>query len=204
MKRLLRSYVYNGFVWELNCSTSGELNDDKSSIVPAHGTSNEIEKHIPIADSGATDTLFCQTDTHLLQDVQTSIRPLNVGLPNGQTISPVSSGTLRIGESTSIPAHVFPNAILDRTLLSLAGLCNEGCTVTLTSRGMRVTNAQGEEILHTTKSPHQKLWPVSHRHIASSNTVIGESNAVISHKYNDASRVVEPCVNQVTHVPKDV
>jgi hypothetical protein len=31
MKRLLRSYVYNGFVWELNCSTSGELNDDKSS-----------------------------------------------------------------------------------------------------------------------------------------------------------------------------
>jgi hypothetical protein len=32
MKRLLRSYVYNGFVWELNCSTSGELNDDKSSM----------------------------------------------------------------------------------------------------------------------------------------------------------------------------
>jgi glutaredoxin 3 len=32
MKRLLRSYVYNGFVWELNCSTSGELNDDKSSL----------------------------------------------------------------------------------------------------------------------------------------------------------------------------
>jgi hypothetical protein len=32
MKRLLRSYVYNGFAWELNCSTSGELNDDKSSI----------------------------------------------------------------------------------------------------------------------------------------------------------------------------
>jgi hypothetical protein len=34
MKRLLRSYVYNGFVWELNCSTSGELNDDKSSKSP--------------------------------------------------------------------------------------------------------------------------------------------------------------------------
>jgi hypothetical protein len=33
MKRLLRSYVYNGFVWELNCSTSGELNDDKSSVL---------------------------------------------------------------------------------------------------------------------------------------------------------------------------
>jgi hypothetical protein len=35
MKRLLRSYVYNGFVWELNCSTSGELNDDKSSAAPS-------------------------------------------------------------------------------------------------------------------------------------------------------------------------
>jgi hypothetical protein len=32
MKRMLRSYVYNGFVWKLNCSTSGELNDDKSSV----------------------------------------------------------------------------------------------------------------------------------------------------------------------------
>jgi hypothetical protein len=27
----VRSFVYNGFVWELNFSTSGELNDDKSS-----------------------------------------------------------------------------------------------------------------------------------------------------------------------------
>jgi hypothetical protein len=35
MKRLLRSYVYNGFVvGGLNCSTSGELNDDKSSRSP--------------------------------------------------------------------------------------------------------------------------------------------------------------------------
>jgi hypothetical protein len=34
MKRLLKSYVYNGFIWELNGSTSGELNDDKSSVRP--------------------------------------------------------------------------------------------------------------------------------------------------------------------------
>ncbi len=26
MKRLLRSYVYNGFVWELNCSNSMMIN----------------------------------------------------------------------------------------------------------------------------------------------------------------------------------
>jgi hypothetical protein len=48
MKRLLRSYVYNGFVWELNCSTSGELNDDKSSsphiIHPTHGNYNHAGK----------------------------------------------------------------------------------------------------------------------------------------------------------------
>jgi hypothetical protein len=46
MKRLLRSYVYNGFVWELNCSTSGELNDDKSStlttLIPRFATREEI------------------------------------------------------------------------------------------------------------------------------------------------------------------
>jgi hypothetical protein len=34
MMRLLRSYVYNGFAWELNCFTSGVLNDDKLSHFP--------------------------------------------------------------------------------------------------------------------------------------------------------------------------
>jgi hypothetical protein len=48
MKRLLRSYVYNGFVWELNCSTSGELNDDKSSII-TH--SNNIAVSIKLVQS---------------------------------------------------------------------------------------------------------------------------------------------------------
>lgn len=89
-----------------------------------------------------------------------------MGLPNGtHYITSNVVGTLSLegtnGSSVNIPAHLFPDNALDRTLVSLADICNQGCTAILTATDITINNSQGLPILHAPKESTAKLWPVS-------------------------------------------
>lgn len=114
----------------------------------------------PIADCGATDTLFRQSDQHLLQQV-TPGGGLLVGLPNGAHITSTATGQLPSPNVSVTPiiAHIYSDQDLDRSLVSLADFCNRGCVATLTDTDITITH-NNTVILHSTKEPTAKLWPI--------------------------------------------
>ncbi len=84
-----------------------------------------------------------------------------MSLPNGDIITSVATGELHLSDAIEpITAHVFPDNVLNRTLLSVADICASGCTTTFTNTDMIVTH-NGTTVLHNTKAPMDKLWPIS-------------------------------------------
>ena len=92
-----------------------------------------------IHDCGATDTLFRTSDAHLLTGPNTA-GTLCVGLPNGELIRSYSFANF---DNFSTKVHVFPDKLLNRSLMATADFCNNDCTAIFTS-----TTAT---IIHTTK-----------------------------------------------------
>eukprot|EP01034_Spumella_vulgaris_P031394 gene31394-38776_t len=56
-----------------------------------------------------------------------------------------------------IPAHIFPDDKLDRSLVSLSDFTNRGCSVILTDTSLYITH-NGETLLMGSKLPRAKLW----------------------------------------------
>jgi hypothetical protein len=74
-------------------------------------------------------------------------------------------GTMKIsspeGPAISMPAHIFPDASLGRSLLAADDLCNRGLRVLLTSTEFKAFDpATGVVLLSAPKQPHDKLWPI--------------------------------------------
>src|SRR5690606_11856080 len=93
-----------------------------------------------------------------LKDVRMDANnPMIVGLPNGSTISSVGTGTLGIKGLPNIPAHIFHDENLDRSLVSLSDYTNRGCTTQLTATDLTV-HPNGETVLVGVKRPSEKLW----------------------------------------------
>jgi hypothetical protein len=133
----------------------------------------------PIGDCGATDTLIREADVHLLSDAVTGSVGLTVGLPNGAVIR--STGTGQLAHSNkfpSVPAHIFPDNVLDRSLISVADYCNRGCVATLTATDLFVTH-NGRMVMHGSKEPKEKLWPLlTDLHVGSTTNT---AHAAIAH-----------------------
>ena len=58
-----------------------------------------------------------------------------------------------------LTAHIFPDASLDTSLVSISELCNNGCIATFTSEEMHVTK-DGLTVLHHGKDKSDHLWNV--------------------------------------------
>ena len=85
---------------------------------------------------------------------------LDIHLPNGNSISSTQSGILKTHSSLlPILAHVFPDHLLQQSLISVADYCNQGCTATLTQNAIQIHH---KDILVASgiKEPNAKLWPI--------------------------------------------
>ncbi len=124
-----------------------------TSLVPT-------EQHNTVcADSGSTDILLRQAD--IKHCTPNPHHKINVRLPNGNQIQSLGTIALTLPHiPTPLRAHVFNNAALNTSLLSLAEMCNSGCTVTLTDTSITVTRG-AKVVLQGTKSAADKLWFVN-------------------------------------------
>ena len=112
----------------------------------------------PIQDCGATNIFFRQSDSHYLSNVKPG-GGLTVGLPNGAAIRSVATGILET-PPISTKAHIFSDTDLDRSLVSTAEFCNQGCTATLTATSLTIVHdATGTIVAHSTKDKSDRLWP---------------------------------------------
>ena len=85
---------------------------------------------------------------------------IRVALPNGETISSSSAGDLWLPHlSVPLTAHIFPDASLDTSLVSISELCNNGCVATFTNEDVHITK-DGLTVLHHGKDKLEHLWNV--------------------------------------------
>jgi len=104
---------------------------------------------------------------------------MNVQLPNGDLLSSQASVQLpAISGSPPINATVFPDAVLSRSLISLADYCNNGCTAQLTATGFTICH--GDTLVASgSKEPTARLWPINTGGLSESPA----ANHVITHQY---------------------
>ena len=102
---------------------------------------------------------------------------MTVGLPNGTSIKSAATGTLS-NNNFIIPVPIFSNNALNRSLISTADYCNNGCTAVFTATSATITHdASGEIISQSHKEPHDRLWPFGLPTIQTHNVVRHEINA---------------------------
>ena len=102
---------------------------------------------------------------------------MTVGLPNGTSIKSAATGTLS-NNNFVIPVPIFSNNALNRSLISTADYCNNGCTAVFTATSATITHdASGEIISQSYKEPHDRLWPFGLPTIQTHNVVRHEINA---------------------------
>jgi hypothetical protein len=136
-----------------------------------------------ILDTGATDTLVSQTDQSKLNQVYGK-GIIHVNLPNGNKISSVMAGKLILHPKLPpIKAHVFDKNDLDRSLISVADLCNEGCEVSFTATKATVIY-EGQIILQCSKQPQDKLWEIDLSSTNIDGNKTSSTHNVVSHTYN--------------------
>jgi hypothetical protein len=115
-------------IWERIKAAKKRIQSDSKRHLPlktAAFVSSPIPfGHSPIGDSGATDTLIRQSDQHCLSNVKPG-GSISVSLPNGSTISSIATGVLDFDvRLPPIPARIFRDDQLDRSLVSLSDYAN--------------------------------------------------------------------------------
>ena len=116
-------------------------------------------------DTGSTHTLLRLSDSTGLQDAPTH-SSITVRLPNSTEISSMTTKFLILPHLPhKILAHIFPDKMLDTSLISISNLCNMGCEATFTQNTCQVTY-RNNIVLSTAKLISDNLWhiplPVSH------------------------------------------
>ena len=112
----------------------------------------------PIHDCGATNTIFRESDSNLLDNIRPDVGMI-VGLPNGDNITSAAAGILS-NNKFSISVPLFSNTSLNRSLISTADYCNNGCTATFTATSATITHdASGDILSYSSKGPTDRLWP---------------------------------------------
>ena len=87
--------------------------------------------------------------------------PIQVKLPNGSLITSLYTGTFSLPAlPTPLSAHVFPDNVLDTSLISISELCNLGCVATFVRTGCTITYCD-KLVLQCSKQCTDKLWHFS-------------------------------------------
>ena len=111
----------------------------------------------PIADSGASHSFFSAHDSHLLQNRRQDSTMI-VTFPNGSSATSIESGTYQPALGIiPIPATVFNDQDINRSLIGLSDLCHDGQEVRLTETSMEIIK-QESTLLRSAKLPTDRLW----------------------------------------------
>jgi hypothetical protein len=109
-----------------------------------------------IADTGTTGHYLLPQSPHVNNNIAKN--PITVQMPNGSGIT--SSHTCDLDVATLPPAardgHILPG-LASHSLLSMAKLCDNGCTVLFDSNRCRVQHKQ-QTIMEGPRDPTTKLW----------------------------------------------
>jgi len=113
--------------------------------------------HLPIADTGASDSYIRTSDTHLITRYINS-PPIPVQLPNGAIIHSNGSGYIDLpAPLTPILVHVFSDNDLHRSLISISDFANQDCQIRLTNTSIKIFHSDNL-ILSGSKTASDKLW----------------------------------------------
>lgn len=95
------------------------------------------------------------SDAPYINSIETS---LHVLLPNGATISSIGACNLDFPNLPhTVPCHIFPNDVLNTSLLSISQLCKMGCVATFSASDASITFSN-RPVLRGLKSPDDNLW----------------------------------------------
>jgi hypothetical protein len=111
-----------------------------------------------LLDSGCTAYFIMENGK--CSNKQYTTTPLEVRLPNGDTITSTHTATLNM---PSLPqaarlAHILPG-LAQHSLLSVRQMCDSGCSVTFTASNATVTNGHST-ILTGERDKESNLWRV--------------------------------------------
>ena len=138
-----------------------------------------------LLDSGASDTLIRVSDKNILANIFES-GPIFVGLPNGSSIASIASGIFSTANLPTIPAHIFSDSHLERSLISLSDYTNRGCTVQLDSSSVSMTY-NGKTVKVGSKLHDEKLWKMDFSDLSLLSAASVENSTaanMVTHQYN--------------------
>jgi hypothetical protein len=142
------------------------------------------------SDSGATDILIRQQDSHILHHyttyTDTSARP-SFDVANYQQIYPIAHGKLRLPHTTILlNAFVFSDDDLHSNLFGVSPLTEHGLSATYTNEDLQITTPTPHgprTILYGVKQPGDNVWRFSlpkSRHASAHNVIRHEQHAELA------------------------
>ncbi len=138
-----------------------------SSPTPTHPHQRVFTIYRPTihftSDSGVTDIILRQTDSHVLTDYTPYDDPAfspRFDVANGHSIYPLGTGYLRVPSSNlRLIAYVFSDIDLADNLFGLAPIINLGYTATYSSSGLTIRDPNHHVVIYGTK--HNNVWKFS-------------------------------------------
>ena len=142
------------------------------------------------SDSGATDILIRQQDSHILHHyttyTDTAARP-SFDVANFHKIYPIAHGQLRLPNTTiQLNAFVFSDDDLHSNLFGVSPLTEHGLSATYTNEDLQITTPTPhgpKTILYGVKQPGDNVWRFSlpkSRHAAAHNVIRHEQHAELA------------------------
>ena len=95
-----------------------------------------------LADNGASDTIFRESDMHLLTNVNNQ-GGKQVMYPGGETHTSIGSATFQGNHDIpDIPVQIFSDADLRQSLVAMSDYTRRGCAIILTEDAIRYTTKE--------------------------------------------------------------
>ena len=113
-----------------------------------------------ITDMECDRTSIRNEKASILRDL-VSFHHYHVRTANGANMSSTGRKTFRIPKSTGhidFPSYTLPNSILTKTLIGLADLTVNGCTIEFTNTGISIFDNTKSLIWFTPKEPSSRVW----------------------------------------------
>ena len=83
-----------------------------------------------------------------------------VNFPNGTCAVSIASGTYQPAPDIApIPATVFKDTDIQRTLIGLSDICRDGQEIRLTETSLEISK-NGTLLLHSEKLPTDRIWTI--------------------------------------------
>ena len=165
---------------------SSNILTETQLLTPTPNTLTYARERTLLADNGASDSIFRESDSHLLTDI-TNQGGRQVTYPEGETHTSIGTATFKGNHDVpDIPVQIFSDADLRQSLVAMSDYTRRGCAIILTEDAIRyTTKASIDEVLPLVKVTlmqpkvrSAKLWTVPTNNTPTVRTVIEANNVV--------------------------